>query len=400
MRRLDLAVDPLLLRREAVEIQFRRRRQGLDDVLHRVAVHPVPEIEQEHGDLRVGEELRENVAPGQILRHRMVIGEVAVVHQGLVHPDERMRAARMPHAALRRKPLVGDPDVGARVGHAVVLHGGLGEADDLEDDQVPRVGQHERPLVAQGGVEPVVQRDRVLVDELVFHFPLGKARRVQFLLFGETREHGRLEPDEVAGHVRGPDRKERHVAVIVHGGDQAPVVDVEAGLDEGFFHLAPGVGVQQGDLENVVFVEHPARHAHFFRHQPAGGDPAALAVAAVAHLDGRLVDVFPAHGDRAGEPGDAAAALRFRRAGRPRFRRPQVRAGAEQGLYPAHIDLAAFARCGRTVTFHFHNPGASADRCGPARRPRSRVPGDTAVPPASAARRCTGSPAAACTTRR
>ena len=34
----------------------------------------------------------------------------------------------------------------------------------------------------------------------------------------------------------------------------SPVVDVEEGLDEGFFHLAPGIWVQQGDLEDIVFV--------------------------------------------------------------------------------------------------------------------------------------------------
>ena len=54
---------------------------------------------------------------GKILRparysvDRMIVGEVAVVDQGLVQSDERVRTARVPNAALRRVSLVGDPDV-------------------------------------------------------------------------------------------------------------------------------------------------------------------------------------------------------------------------------------------------------------------------------------------------
>ena len=36
VRRLDLPIDPLLLGRQAVEVGLRGRRQGLDDVLHRI----------------------------------------------------------------------------------------------------------------------------------------------------------------------------------------------------------------------------------------------------------------------------------------------------------------------------------------------------------------------------
>ena len=137
VRRLDLPVDPLLLGRQAVEVQLGRRRQGLDDVLERIVVDPVPQIEQQHRDFGVGEELREDVAAGQVFAHRVIVGEVAVVDQGLVQPDERMGAAGMPDAALGGIALVGDPDVGPRVGHAVILHGRLGKAHDLQDDQVP-----------------------------------------------------------------------------------------------------------------------------------------------------------------------------------------------------------------------------------------------------------------------
>ena len=61
------------------------------------------------------------------------------------------------------------------------------------------------------------------------------------------------------------------------------------------FSTSPrGRRVQQRDLENVVLVEHLAGNAQLFGHQAAGRDAAAFAVAAVAHLDRRLVDVLAA----------------------------------------------------------------------------------------------------------
>jgi hypothetical protein len=58
-----------------------------------------------------------------------------------------------------------------------------------------------------------------------------------------------------------------------------------------------------------VRIQHLARHADLLRHQAGGRDTAALAVAAVLHLDGRLVDEFSAHRDVAGKTSDAAAAF-------------------------------------------------------------------------------------------
>jgi len=84
--RLDLAIDPLFLWRKLVEIQLGGRGQRLDDVLERVLVHAVPQIEELHRHLGVSEELLLDVALAQVLAHRMVVGEVAVVHQRLVQP--------------------------------------------------------------------------------------------------------------------------------------------------------------------------------------------------------------------------------------------------------------------------------------------------------------------------
>jgi len=91
--------------------------------------------------------------------------------------------------------------------------------------------------------------------------------------------------------------------------------------------------VGTSDLQDVILVKHLARHAQVFRHQPAGRDPAALAVAAVAHLDGRLVDMPAADGNRAGEPGHAAAALGLGGWAEPGTLGPQIPAGPENGFH-------------------------------------------------------------------
>ena len=90
----------LLLRRQLVEVVLGGRRQRLDDVLERILVHPVPQIEELHRDLGVGEELLADVPLPQVLADRVVVGEVAVVHQGLVQAYERVRSPGMPHPAL------------------------------------------------------------------------------------------------------------------------------------------------------------------------------------------------------------------------------------------------------------------------------------------------------------
>ena len=118
---LDLPVDDLLLGRQLVEIQLRGGRQGLDDVLQRILVDAVPQIEELDGNLRVGEELLADVALPQVLAHGVVVGEIAVVHQRLVQPDEGVRAAGVPHAALGGVALVGDPHVGGEILKLVIL---------------------------------------------------------------------------------------------------------------------------------------------------------------------------------------------------------------------------------------------------------------------------------------
>ena len=252
------AVDALLLRRQLVEVELGGRRQRLDDVLQRVLVDAVPQVEELHRDLGVGEELLADVALPQVLADRVVVGEVAVVDQRLVQPDERVRAARVPHAALGGIALVGDPDVGLEILELVVLHVLLGVAHQLEDQQVSRVREHEGALLAQRGVEGVVEPVGVAPDELVLQRraargPAGPSVSAKAL------QHVRLDPHHVAVHVRRPDLQARDVAIVVDVRLPRGEGDVEVGQDELPLQLGVAVGIEQGDLQQVVAVEHLAR---------------------------------------------------------------------------------------------------------------------------------------------
>jgi hypothetical protein len=227
--RLDPTVDTLLVLGELVKVELRCRRERFDDVFQRVLVDPRPQVEELDRDLGVSEELRADVALQQVLGHRVVVREVAVVDQRLVEADKGMRAAGMPHAALRRVALVGDPGVGAEVVELVVLDDLLGVAHDLEHEQVAPVREHERLLFAEGGVERLVQTYGVAIDELV----LDVARRkiAEAVLLGEGLQGIGLHAHQVAVDVGRSDLQARHVAVIVHGRHADGESDVEDGLD-------------------------------------------------------------------------------------------------------------------------------------------------------------------------
>jgi hypothetical protein len=105
------------------------------------------------------------------------------------------------------------------------------------------------------------------------------------------------------------DLQARDVAVVVQVGLPGGEGHVEVGQDEEPLQLGVAGGIEQGDLEQVVAFEHLARDPHLLGDQAHRRDAAALAVAAVLHLDRGLVDEAAPHRHRAGETGDAAATL-------------------------------------------------------------------------------------------
>ncbi len=73
--------------------------------------------------------------------------------------------------------------------------------------------------------------------------------------------------------------------------------------------VGPGLGVQVGDLNQVIVIQDFLGHPQGAGIQAHGGDPAALAVAPVVHLHRGLEDVAAGHRDAAGKAGDPAAAF-------------------------------------------------------------------------------------------
>ncbi len=81
--------------------------------------------------------------------------------------------------------------------------------------------------------------------------------------------------------------------------------------DELAFHLVPGLGVEIGHLDEVVFLQDLLGDPQGVGVQAHRGDAAALAVPPVVHLDGGEKDVLAGHRHAGGKTGDAAAAFVF-----------------------------------------------------------------------------------------
>ena len=94
------------------------------------------QVEQQDGHLGICQEQRLDVALGKIGADGGIIGEVSVVHQGLVHADERVSATGMPHLTFRRIAMVPDPDMGTQVFQPVIAHDIIAIANHLEDEHV------------------------------------------------------------------------------------------------------------------------------------------------------------------------------------------------------------------------------------------------------------------------
>ena len=213
----------------------------------------------------------------------------------------------MPHAPLGGVALVGDPHVGLEILKLVILHVLLGVTHHLEDQQVAPVREDERPLLAQRRVERFVELVGIPPHELVFERarrqPLEARRR------REGRQRLRLRPHDVAVHVRRTHLQPRNVAIVLDVRLPRGNRDVEVGQDELPFQLRVALRVEQRDLQQVMALQHLRGNAQLLRDQAHRRDAAALPVAAVLHLDGRLVDESPSHRHGAGEARDAAAAF-------------------------------------------------------------------------------------------
>ena len=304
---LEMPVNPLALRLQEVEVPLGGGGHGLDDVFQGEAVEAVPEVEGQDRHLGVRQELGIEMALAQVFADRKVVGEVAVVHQGGVQGRKGMGAAGVPDPSPGGVALVGDPDVGLKIQEVVIESGFFGVAHDLEDHQVAPLGEHKGLFLAQGGVIGLVELVAVLGHELVFHLAPGDV--VELVLLDEMLQHLGLYPHEVLPDLRGFDHQAGQVPPVVDGGLAPGVFHPEDLGDEPGLHRGPGLGVQVGDLDQVIVVEDLLGNPQGIGVQAHRGNAAALAVAPVVHLHRGLEDVAPGHRDAAGKAGNPAAAF-------------------------------------------------------------------------------------------
>ena len=107
------------------------------------------------------------VALFQIFVYRLIVGEIAVMHQRFVERAEGMAAARMPDAAAGRIALMGQPGMGLEIIQLVIADDVLRIADDFQDHHVPAMGHDKGLFLAQRGVIMRVDLEAVLIDELI-----------------------------------------------------------------------------------------------------------------------------------------------------------------------------------------------------------------------------------------
>ncbi|MFA5374276.1 MAG: hypothetical protein WC455_00745 [Dehalococcoidia bacterium] len=306
---LDSAVQRLLIGGQHVEVHLRCRRHGLDKIFQWIFIDPTPQVQQQRRLLGVGEEQRVIAALLQVFQHGLVVGEVAVVHQGLVERAEGVAAAGVPDAAAGGVALVRQPGMGLEIVELIVTDDVLGVAHDLQYHHVPSVGHDEGLLLAQRGVVLLIDIEAVAVDELVLG--IAPVERFELVLRDEFIEDVVLHTHEIAHHVRRPDI-EADSAMVVERGQFLEFIDLEERLYEVVLDLTRHTAIQQGDVQHVVLVQDLPRHPEGLRYESDRADAAALAVAPVVHLHRGREDVLPGHGGGADEAGYAAAALLLR----------------------------------------------------------------------------------------
>jgi hypothetical protein len=116
------------------------------------------------------------------------------------------------------------------------------------------------------------------------------------------------------------------------GGLAPGVVHPEDLGDETGLHRGPGLGIQVGDLNQIIVIQDFLGNPQGVGIETHRGDAAAFAVAPVVHLHRGLEDMAAGHRNAAGKAGDAAAAffIGLINAAR-RVGRGEVAAGVQQG---------------------------------------------------------------------
>ena len=115
-------------------------------------------------------------------------------------------------------------------------------------------------------------------------------------------------------------------------------IDSEEGGDECVFNLVRNARIQEGNVQHVVFVEDLPGNTQRFGNKSDRTNAATFPVAPVMHLQRRLEDVLPRHGNGADETGDTAAAFLFGVRGKSWHLTAKFRAGKQYFVGIIHCE--------------------------------------------------------------
>src|SRR6267143_2372882 len=100
----------------------------------------------------------------------MIIRKITIMHQRLMQPHKRMRAPWMPDPALRRIPMMTNPDMSLEILQPVIPYNIVPKTHQLQYNHVFSMADNEGLLLAQRRVILLIQSVRVLVEKFIFYF--------------------------------------------------------------------------------------------------------------------------------------------------------------------------------------------------------------------------------------
>ncbi len=236
---------------QLIKIPFHGGGQGLDHILQRVLVSPAVKIKEERGDFRICEKLGIEILLAQILCHGVVVGKIAVVHQGFVESHKGMSPSRMPDFSLGGVSLVGDPYMGLEIVQLIILHDLLSISYNFEDKEIPAVAQHKSMLFPISVIIGFVNVETVLVDEFILNPPCGHF--FQTILVYKMTQHFRFHPYKIPEHFGWFHIQPPNIPVIRHMGDPLRKMHVEKSIDKARFKIRNHIFIEYGNLKDIVF---------------------------------------------------------------------------------------------------------------------------------------------------
>src|SRR5439155_8065196 len=97
----------------------------------------------------------------------MIVRKITIMHQRLMQPHKRMRTTGMPDPALRRIPMMPNPDMSPEIFQSVIPDNIIPVTHELQYNHVFPMANNEGLLLAQRRVILLIQSVRVLVEKFI-----------------------------------------------------------------------------------------------------------------------------------------------------------------------------------------------------------------------------------------